>query len=172
MFFLIIWWKDHSWQILQEGQQACYGPSPWYTLIPHSRLKGKVISFHLFIIQLEKTITPGAQLTPLKPHNFSVFICGHRCIWRHDISRSDQSQHCLHAVSAKHSVCLHVSRVVSRLWPSDVPSRIYFSPVGLIWLYFIRLWISRMTWASAQALCHNCLSSFRLPRTSLFIIFF
>ena len=71
--------------------------------------------------------------------------------WPYDISRSDQKQHCLHAVSAKHSVCLHVSRAVNTLWPSDVrgmvwqwtligPSRIYFPPVVLIRLYFIRLW--------------------------------
>ena len=81
-----------------------------------------------------------------------VFIFGHKCSCRHDISRSDPSQQYLHAVSAKGSVCLHVSRAVSRLWPSDVrgivwhwtligQSRIYFSPVGLIWLYFFRQWL-------------------------------
>ena len=81
----------------------------------------------------------------------SRFFFRHRYFWRHDISRSDQSQHCLHTVLSKHSVCLHVSRAVSKLWPSDLrrivwhwtligQSRIYFSPLESIWLYFIRLW--------------------------------
>ena len=60
-----------------------------------------------------------------RSHIIPVFIYGHILFWRHDISRSDQSKHCLHAVSAKHSVCLHVSRAVSRLWPSDVR--------GIVW---------------------------------------
>ena len=88
-----------------------------------------------------------------RSHIIQVFIFGQTCFWRHDISRSDQPEHCLHAVMAKHSVCLQVNRAVSRLWPSDVwnivwywtlidQSRIYFSPLQLIWLQFIRLCIN------------------------------
>ena len=84
-----------------------------------------------------------------------VFIFGHICFWHHDISHSDYSQHCLHAVPAKHSVCSYVSRAVSRIWPFDVrgivrhwtliyQSWICSSPVGLIWLYFIRLCTLRL----------------------------
>ena len=77
----------------------------------------------------------------------SSFYFYHIWFWCHDISCSDQSEHCSYAVLAKHSVCLHGSMDVSRVWPSDVrvrswawtlngQSRFYFSPVGLIWLHF------------------------------------
>ena len=97
-------------------------------------------------------------------HIFPVFIFGQTCLWRHDISRYDQSEYCSQALSAKHSVCLHVSRAVSRQWPSDLrgivwhwtligQSQIYFSPVGLIWLYFIRLWYWFRSLASGSFTC-------------------
>ena len=91
-----------------------------------------------------------------RSHIIPAFIFGHMWFWRHHISRSDQSEYCLHAVSVEHRVCLHVGMAVSRLRPSDVrhtsrawtligQSRYYFSPERMIWLYFIRLWCSPWT---------------------------
>ena len=74
------------------------------------------------------TLTDSQSSTPIvlsivyyrRSHIIPVFFFGQIRIWRHDISRSNHSWPCLHAALAKQSVCLHVSRAVSRLWPSDV----------------------------------------------------
>ena len=85
-----------------------------------------------------------------------MFNFGHRCFWRHDISHSDHSQHCFNGVSAKHSVCLHVSIVWH--WTLIGQCRINFSPVGFIWLNFIRLCESRAIF-HVNCSVENCFST-------------